>query len=546
MGVKFGNLKNIIYLYVMCLPIKQSVVTEINQTFDNQPVCKHCDLYLMAEVEFDDGNIVRNKSLLHKGRIYCDECRKKIQKQKSKLRKQKYKKPLPPRFCCDCNIPIGKGVKRCDGCKRLQSRSYYTTKFGVSLEVELFYITKWISEGNDTTLKLSKKYNETFVKSRSNRWLTGKLKRLGIYTLDRNKSAWERDTKHREHRELNASKWGYKLLDNTTRNNAKLECLKCGTIQKYYNVSGRYGNCSVCDKKVKNKKIKISKKENPNYISPWVSKQYIVHANIETKFINLDNSVTFKNKTEFSDYLTNKGNSSNHWLMTYVNATDGVNMDIQLKIKDVAGKLSTHVKFIDEINKVKECSKCNTTKPFDSFDKSRSPFICDECYYIDAKIKYKQNKIKNPSKYLASKLSLYIKEYAKKGWAKNTTRKLIDYLGIDIDDYKNYIESLWETGMNWDNTNEWHIDHIIPRSWFNQSERNVKAALNWRNTRPEWKAKNLYKGWRFDSNTELHLITTEWLEEFNDVIDVDKILSLSFVMKQPGQMKLLKQIRNTY
>jgi|LakMenEpi03Aug12_release.lakeMendotaPanAssembly.Ray.scaffolds.fasta_scaffold210671_1 hypothetical protein len=452
------------------------------------------------------------------------------------------------RYCTDCNIPIGKGVKRCDVCKHthkiILNRNYYKTQFGISLTEEHNYILKWISEGNNTALKLSKKYIEVLGKSRGLGWLTGKLKRLGIYTLDRNKSAWERDAKHREHRELNASKWGYKLLDNTTRNNAKLECLKCGTIQKYYNVSGRNGNCSVCDKKVK--KIKISKKEDSNYISPWANKRYIVYANIETKFINLDNSVTFKNKTEFSNYLTNKGNGSNRYFMAYVNATDGVNMDIQLKIKDVADKLSTHVKFIDEINKVKECSKCNTIKPFDSFNKSRTPFICDECYYIDIRIKSKQNKIKNPSKYLSSKLSLYIKEYAKKGWAKHTTRNLIDYLGIDIDNYKNYIESLWDTGMNWNNTNEWHIDHIIPRSWFNQSERNVKAALNWRNTRPEWKSKNLYKGWRFDANTELHLITPEWLQEFNDVIDMDKILSLSFVMKQPGQMKLLKQIRNTY
>ena len=459
------------------------------------------------------------------------------------------------RYCIDCNIPIGKGVKRCVDCKHtreiLQSRSYYKTKYGISLKEEQDYITKWVNEGNNTALKISNKYKEVLGKSRSLQWITNKLKKLDIYTLDRKNSAWERDREHREQRNENADKWGYNVKCNTTRHNTLLECKRCGTIQRYKNVMGRGGKCSQCDKTKRHKKDVYkypyqNKKQNPNYVSPHTIKKEKLFADIEHRFTNRDSSVIFKKKSEFSNYLTNKGYGSNRWLNEYLNYNKGVNVDIQQEIKKLNEDLSKHLKYYDEVKGLKGCSKCNQIKDVDKFNKSRSPFICNDCYYIDVRIKAKQNKLKNPSKYLASKISLYIREYAKRGWGKNSTRSLVDYLGIDVDTYKNYIESLWEDGMSWDNTDEWHIDHIIPRCWFTQSERQIMAALNWRNTRPEWKDKNLYKGWRFDADTELHLIQTEWLEEFSDVIDIDKILSFSFVMKQPGQMKLLKQIRNTF
>lgn len=37
------------------------------------------------------------------------------------------------------------------------------------------------------------------------------------------------------------------------------------------------------------------------------------------------------------------------------------------------------------------------------------------------------------------------------------------------EEFKNHIENLFLEGMSWDNHGEWHIDHIIPVSRFDES-----------------------------------------------------------------------------
>lgn len=47
----------------------------------------------------------------------------------------------------------------------------------------------------------------------------------------------------------------------------------------------------------------------------------------------------------------------------------------------------------------------------------------------------------------------------------NKTRKTIEYLGISIADYRDYLENLFEEGTTWDNYGKptgWQIDHITP------------------------------------------------------------------------------------
>ena len=44
----------------------------------------------------------------------------------------------------------------------------------------------------------------------------------------------------------------------------------------------------------------------------------------------------------------------------------------------------------------------------------------------------------------------------------NKTKHSVDYLGIEIPEYRDYLENLFEEGMSWDNYGEWEIDHIIP------------------------------------------------------------------------------------
>ena len=60
------------------------------------------------------------------------------------------------------------------------------------------------------------------------------------------------------------------------------------------------------------------------------------------------------------------------------------------------------------------------------------------------------------------------------------------YLGIEVDLYREYIESKFQKGMTWDNRGiYWQIDHIKPLSAFNlENESECLLAFNYKNTQP--------------------------------------------------------------
>jgi hypothetical protein len=70
------------------------------------------------------------------------------------------------------------------------------------------------------------------------------------------------------------------------------------------------------------------------------------------------------------------------------------------------------------------------------------------------------------------------------------TEEISGYSAIDL---KTHIESLFLEGMTWDNYGDWHIDHIIPVSSF---EENTPASVinSLSNLQPLWKLDNLSKG----------------------------------------------------
>jgi len=71
----------------------------------------------------------------------------------------------------------------------------------------------------------------------------------------------------------------------------------------------------------------------------------------------------------------------------------------------------------------------------------------------------------------------------------------IDYLGCDINFFKEYLESKFTDGMNWDNKgfNGWHIDHIIPLSSA-KNEEEVYKLCHYTNLQPLWSKDNMSKG----------------------------------------------------
>lgn len=70
----------------------------------------------------------------------------------------------------------------------------------------------------------------------------------------------------------------------------------------------------------------------------------------------------------------------------------------------------------------------------------------------------------------------------------------IEYLGIDIESYKKYLQQLFDSRMNWNNygIKGWHIDHIIPISSAKNEEELIKL-FHYTNTQPLWAEDNLKK-----------------------------------------------------
>jgi len=85
---------------------------------------------------------------------------------------------------------------------------------------------------------------------------------------------------------------------------------------------------------------------------------------------------------------------------------------------------------------------------------------------------------------LRSRLLKAIKKGSKTGSA-------IDDLGCSIEEFKKHIESLWKSGMNWDNAgkgkSKWNLDHIKPLAFFDLTNpAQLKEACRYINLQPIW------------------------------------------------------------
>ena len=81
----------------------------------------------------------------------------------------------------------------------------------------------------------------------------------------------------------------------------------------------------------------------------------------------------------------------------------------------------------------------------------------------------------------------------KKNYTK--TSRTHEILGCDYETFAAHLESQFVDGMNWDNRNEWHIDHIIPIASA-QTEEDVLRLNHYTNLRPLWAEENMAKSAR--------------------------------------------------
>jgi hypothetical protein len=182
----------------------------------------------------------------------------------------------------------------------------------------------------------------------------------------------------------------------------------------------------------------------------------------------------------------------------------------------------------------KKCSKCGTIKEVCEFrkDKTKKDGIYPSCK--NCKLIWRRNnkELTNASnrrskKNNSEKNKKYNSEYQKKNKEKINKRirerhkneilfKLIrnirsrmggflksknynkiknktkDILGCCPEELKNHLEKQFKNGMNWENRNEWHIDHIMPLS-SSKTEDEVLKLCHYTNLQPLWVNENLQK-----------------------------------------------------
>ena len=159
----------------------------------------------------------------------------------------------------------------------------------------------------------------------------------------------------------------------------------------------------------------------------------------------------------------------------------------------------------------KHCPRCKKYKTLDSFaydksKKSKRQSYCQSCVSEICFIRKLDPEIKEK---IAKNHTLYMRKWLKKPEnkavanlrSKNTKalRALINNFEtvgndriknlfyIDKQGFMDHLESLFESGMSWDNYGAWHLDHIKDLSNFNiLNDIELRKANDYKNIRPMW------------------------------------------------------------
>jgi hypothetical protein len=126
--------------------------------------------------------------------------------------------------------------------------------------------------------------------------------------------------------------------------------------------------------------------------------------------------------------------------------------------------------------------------------KNRENYLKNPDIYRKANRKYKSKKRRTDPIYnLNNNISKAIRRGLK---YKRPGAHWEEFMPFSLDSLITHIESLFESGMCWENYGEWHIDHIIPLSWFNYNsvgDEEFKRAWSLNNLQPKWAFDNQSK-----------------------------------------------------
>ena len=109
---------------------------------------------------------------------------------------------------------------------------------------------------------------------------------------------------------------------------------------------------------------------------------------------------------------------------------------------------------------------------------------------------YDSKRRQNPIIKLNQNISGGIRKSLKSQNLRKSGRHWENIVGYASQDLKEHLEGLFQTGMTWNNYGEWHIDHIVPISFFVYTSINdveFKYCWSLNNLQPLWAEDNIRK-----------------------------------------------------
>lgn len=103
----------------------------------------------------------------------------------------------------------------------------------------------------------------------------------------------------------------------------------------------------------------------------------------------------------------------------------------------------------------------------------------------------------NPQYRLTANMGNAMYQSLRDGKAKRSWQELVPYT---LDALRRRLESQFTEGMSWENYGEWHVDHIVPKTWFDyESSDDWQFQVCWSlaNLQPLWGEVNVRKGNRY-------------------------------------------------
>ncbi len=163
-------------------------------------------------------------------------------------------------------------------------------------------------------------------------------------------------------------------------------------------------------------------------------------------------------------------------------------------------------KILEQTKRYKEENKDRIKKNNKHYRKKNKEKISEQRkkYYkenkeqcIERGNKYRQKRYNSDITFRIGRcVSSSLNRYLKDNNLSKGGRRWENLVGYTVQELKNHITKLFKKGMTWDNYGEWHIDHIVPKSFFKYtSTDDVEFKYCWslNNLQPLWAEENLSK-----------------------------------------------------